>query len=352
MTYILRPLRVSLPASLLVSLLVSFCFAPSAGAEPSISGPVVTLDRTEVHPGEEIVVTMEGFAPSTLTISVCGNEARRGSADCNMRESEGGVTPNDDGTPALREMPAAAPPVDCPCVIRVSNRNNDEVAVTPIVLIGHPVGPVIDGSSPGDLLVVSVSARSAPEGLVEAVRSDLGGPTNYQVTVTVKNRSTTPLRQVRVAASAARGSDNNLVTLDVADPELIGVGQTWQQTVSAVVPAPSFGRIDWLVVVSGAGSTVNASSYTRHRPVLLTLLALVVVINISLLAIRWTARRRIARESLTVERVHAGDASDATSSDATSSYGAVDASTPFDPQSFDNETAAADAFRAFVSSGH
>ena len=65
-------------AALVAASLVAF--ATTAHATPSTSGPAVSLDRTVVADGERVVLTIDGFDTLHVTISVCGNEARRGSA--------------------------------------------------------------------------------------------------------------------------------------------------------------------------------------------------------------------------------------------------------------------------------
>jgi hypothetical protein len=270
---------------------------PQGGSDVVISGPRVSSSKREVEPGGRTVLTIDGFDNSRyVQISICGNEARRGSADCNMSASEGVEVSNDK--PLTIEMPVAAPPVDCPCVVRVVGQDSNEVAVTPIVVTGHPVGPTVDPPAIGDVVAASITAKQVFTGALDAVRSDLGGRTAYEVTVKVKNLATTPLKQVIVSASAGgSANDDSLVSIPFDDPGLIGVGQTWEQTVTVTVPAPAFGTTEWKVAVSGAGPTVIATSTTHHRPVMLIVLAMILVFIIWLLFVRWRTRRRAAREA-------------------------------------------------------
>ena len=297
-----RPRSIAL---ILVPLLLSGV-VPRDEGDPITTGPAVATSRSEVTPGDSIGLTIDGFTSPYVTISICGNESRRGSADCDMAASEGVEFPV-SGAPLVLQMPVGEPPADCPCVVRVVGPDSTEIAVAPLVITGHPVGPVIDPPVVGDLLSVSISARQASAGTLETLRSALGGPTVYEVTVTVKNRSAQPLKQVRVSGSASRSTASNLATLDLTDPGLIGVGQTWQQTVIAKVPAPSFGSVEWRVAASGAGPTVVTTKSTQHRPILLSALALLVVVNVSLLAIRWRIRRRAVRRAGRLEVPSEGD---------------------------------------------
>jgi sortase A len=268
--------------------------ATAVDAEPSISGPVVSSNRTEVAPGDLVVLTIDRFKARTVTISICGNQARRGSVDCNMTASKG--LRLDVGTATVAQMGITSPPVGCPCVVRVSSQTNDEVAVTPIDLSGHPIEPVVGGSNlNAPLVAVSIRARAASRGLFDRIRSGLGGAVNYQVTVTVKNLTTEPVHRVNLSASVRRNQDT-LADLAFDDTVEIGPGQTWKQVVSAEMPAPSLGSIEWQVAATQAGPLVLATSTTRHHPVLLLLLTMTLVVDVALLAIRHRMRRRAVRE--------------------------------------------------------
>lgn len=264
--------------------------APVLDAQGTTSGPVVTLDRTEIDPGQRVVLNIDGFESSNVTISVCGNEARRGSVDCNMYASEG-LKLDTDGTSTVIQIPIAAPPSPCPCVIRVSNRTFDEIAIAPITLIGHPVAPVVETPGQQGALDVTISANAAPLGLFARARASVGGPATYEVTVTLKNTSTVPMPTVSLAGSVARSGDQ-LATLTLEDPGLIAPGRTWQQVIIAEVPGPSFGSLRWRVDVSGAGPTVTAVVGTEQRPTLLIVVILFLVADVFLLMIRFVVRRR------------------------------------------------------------
>ncbi|MDO8362469.1 MAG: hypothetical protein Q7V88_06195 [Actinomycetota bacterium] len=299
MNSLVSPLRWVPLLALLVSCVVLGA-AAGADAQPTTSGPTVTMADTELAPDERVVLTIDGFQAASVTITVCGNEARRGSADCNMVAGRG-LRLDDDGTPTVVQVPIEVPPVGCPCVVRVSSRLNDEIAVAPFTLVGHPVEPLTDGPATSDPLVVSIVARPAPLGALERARTSLGGPARYEVTVTVRNRSTAPYSHVSLAGAAVRSNDL-LATLALDDPGVIGAGQTWKQVVSAEVPGPSLGEIEWRVTASGAGPAVTASDVTRQRPLLLIVLVGLLIIDLFVLAVRFLLRRHVRRERLGVAR--------------------------------------------------
>jgi hypothetical protein len=276
-----------------VLLLTTLCVTSAAFAAPSITGPHVSLDRTDVEIGSDLRVTVEDFESPKVILAICGNEGRRGSGDCNMVASMAESLAA-DGAPTVITMQAAAPPAPCPCIVRVSSRLDDEVAVATFTLIGHPVAPVVDSPTLVDPFAVTISARPAAKGAFAWSRASLGGPASYDVTATVRNRSTVPLRVIRVTGSAGRSAGNDLVTFGFDEPETIEPGQTWAQTVSASVPAPSFGVIKWRLVATSSGPAVTATSSTTHRPWLLLLLAIMLVVDLSLLGIRYFIQRRAA----------------------------------------------------------
>lgn len=259
-----------------------------------MSGPSMSLDATEMAPGGRVIVTLDGFGSLWATVMVCGNEARRGSPDCNQIGSTTKEFPT-DGSPLRVSLAISAPPVDCPCVVRAVGRDTAEIAIAPIVVTGHPVGPVVEPTVTGPLMRVEVDASLSSSGLGSALRAQLGGPAVYEVTVRVTNTSTSPLRAVQLSVTAVRG-DTIAATPAFDDPGQIGVGQTWSQTVTAELPAPSFGESEWRVTASGAGPIVDVRRTTAHRPWMLIVMALLVVLNIGILLMRWRVRRRLDPE--------------------------------------------------------
>ena len=283
--------------------------AGATADEPTTTGPTVVAGRSEVAPGSTLRLTIDGFDSPWVTMTVCGNEARQGSGDCDL---PGSVTNEfNPGSPTMiYNYPVGTPPTDCPCVVRVVGRDTREIAQTPIVLTGHPVGPIIEPPVIGEMVQLDVVARTGDMPGLTGLRSQLGGATTYDVTVSVRNISNSPLQQVRLSGSAGRDASDNLTELPLDDPGLIAVGQTWQQTVAVVIPAPSFGAVQWRATASNAGPPVATSITTQHRPWLLILLVLVAAGSIALVFLRWVVRRRAERDARDAEAADAspGDA--------------------------------------------
>ncbi|MCE9621115.1 MAG: hypothetical protein K8R99_02085 [Actinomycetia bacterium] len=261
---------------------------------PTVTGPSVIVEPNVVKPGERAMITVAGFEAHLITISICGNEARRGSADCNMPQSQGmGLTA---GKPSGIALVINEPDVTCPCIVRVTSDGSDEIAAAPITITGHPVGPVVDPPTFGDLVAVKIQAEEAQKSLWGHIRPELGGPTPYDVTVSVKNLTTTTMYNLRV--SAAVGHDENDYLSDIAFdvPEALPPGQTWTQTVRAVVKAPVFGTLLWRAAVSGAGPTVYVQDRVEHRPLLLMIGSLAAIVGLFTVIIRALVRRHIRIE--------------------------------------------------------
>jgi hypothetical protein len=241
-----------------------------------------------------VQLTITGYESRWVTIAVCGNESRRGSADCDMKSSFNNEFPVDGGAMRLL-FGVTEPPADCPCVIRVVGREVSEVALAPFEVVGHPVGELVDPPVIGDLVAVAVTARPVSESAIGSLRASLGGPRRYEVTATVRNVSNVPLSQVRLVGSARRSGDDDLARVDFDDPGFVAVGQTWQQTVVVEVPAPTFSAVTWVAEVSGAGPIVTGTETRRDRPWLLIVLVLIAAGSLALMLLRWVVRRRDAR---------------------------------------------------------
>lgn len=274
---------------------------PSAGTveastgEPngvSTTGPQVEVSPEAAAPGDTVTLTIDGFRTVSVTISICGNGALRGSADCNMTASTG-LRLDDDG-PTIAVVPIAPPPMPCPCVVRVSSPSNDEIAVMPLEIVGHPVDDTVDSGRPGTPIEISITAVRAPQSTFERIASSLGASTPYEVTISIKNSSTAALSTLRVSATYGRDETDVIGPVPLTDPSAVDAGRTWQQVSSVVIPGREFGTLQWRLEVAGAGDTVQATTTTRHRPTLLMVLVVLVVGDVAFLAIRARIRRHAA----------------------------------------------------------
>lgn len=258
---------------------------------PSFDAPIVALNRYSVNVDEVVTVTVAGFQSRVVTISICGNKGLRGSTDCNVQGSEG-LGLDGDGTAKLARMPAAAPPVPCPCIVRVASTGTAEVATADITLVGHPTGELVQPEGfTLEPLDVTLDVERASSGFMGSLSSGLGGATTYDVTVRVTNPSEVAVERVSVSGSVGRSEGDVMRSLQLGAPGSIGPGETWEGTTTAELPAPVYGGARWSVDVANAGLTVTAKESTSHTPILLFLAVLVLAADLIWLTIRAIRRR-------------------------------------------------------------
>jgi len=167
----------------------------------------------------------------------------------------------------------------------------NEVATVPIEIIGHPVGPIV-GSSTLEPLEVEVTAERAPHGIMENLRAAIGGPTAYDVTVSVRNRSTEVLDGVVLTGAAGRNRDDDLTDIEIPVVGTLQPGQTWEDTVRTTVPAPVIGGFVFHVTASGAGPTMRAEHSSSILPVGFLVVVAVLILDVGAIVWRRLAKRR------------------------------------------------------------
>ncbi len=202
-----------------------------------------------------------------------------------------------DGLPLSRtaasttsRSPVAAPPAPCPCIVRVASPNNDEVAATPITIVGHPIAELVAPTGFVQPLTVEVNAEPADEGLMDTIRSSVGGPKSYSVEVSVKNRSNTAVRGVWVSGQVGQTPTEELASIDADDIEVIEPGQTVTQVVDVELPSLSLGEVQWRVTASGVGPSITATDTSSRSALLLWVLGVVLVVDLLILAVRLIMR--------------------------------------------------------------
>jgi hypothetical protein len=264
-----------------------------------LKGPSIDLSRSKVSLDERISVTIANFEASAVTISLCGNDGLRGSADCNNEFSKG-VRLNGDGTATMVQFGVATPPTPCPCIVRVFSANNDEVATAPITITDHATADTVappGGVALDESLGVVLDVDEADMGLGGNLRYSLGGRGTFDVTASVKNRSNAILTGLRVVGTVGRGGDDQIATIDFALVEPLQPGTTWEQTVQVEIPSPSFGELQWVLTVARGGKSLEVPTTTDHSPLLLLALAIVLVLDIALVFLRVLTSRRAQREA-------------------------------------------------------
>jgi hypothetical protein len=102
--------------------------------------PTVAVQPRRARPDGRLRVDLAGWPVGAVTISVCGGRVRRGSLDCDQRQSVGVfVGPAGIATNTV----LMTPPIACPCVVRVSTATNGLVRLAPVELV-----PLIQPDTP------------------------------------------------------------------------------------------------------------------------------------------------------------------------------------------------------------
>lgn len=274
--------RRALPWVILVAS-TGFFAAPSA-AQDAVSA---VMDRGTASEGEQLDVSGSGWAPaSRITISLCGNNALRGSADCDRGGSETMIA-NPDGS-FLTELLVAAPPEPCPCVVYVVSDADLRSVRLPVEIVGV-------GSAPTE----APPSRPSTPGF-EVTDAELtgrgpwtawfGGSPRRELSFVLRN-TTGDVRTPRLAVTWGRGrSPSRFVeppTLDSLEPD-----ETVRVTIPIDMDALTVGGFDVLVSVSGAGPSTDVRLSGSSYPWGL-IAAAAVAVQLVLLRVRNAVRERL-----------------------------------------------------------
>lgn len=257
--------------------------AGSGASAPSITAP------ENATPGERITVRVSGFDTEVVTVTVCGNEARRGSSDCNLPGSKAIGTAGNPA-PVESDLIVVLPPTTCPCVLRATSRDGTQVAVTPIGILGHPLGPVQGQPPVSDVVELDVSAEPVDGTTLDRIRRALGGPATYELTVEVTNTSGVTLRNLVLSGSVSTDGDEPTL-IAIPKPEAIGPGDTYEVVVEHRLGALQIGETEWTATVGGAGDSVSASTTTSYDPRLLIVAILLIAFLLLLIPLRHIVAR-------------------------------------------------------------
>lgn len=283
-------------------LVVMALAAMVAGAPPAhATEPTIALDRQQAAVGEHITVRLSGWPAALVSVELCGDNARRGSADCALDASvQRYVPPTGDATMTLT---ATAPVVGCPCVVRASTIDHSARASAPIALIGvtspvtvHPDTTVHTGTTAGtSLAITSLRVRR------ELGWSLLGGPATVTVTMTVRNGTDRPVSVPVASVVVGRGAHPT----EFVPAPAIGALAPGESTIVAVpvtIAAPAYGDYTIRGEIGGlplaAPATFEARTQTYPWAVAILTATVAVGYGLGLLrpAIRRLARRPRGRD--------------------------------------------------------
>ncbi|MEV4773525.1 hypothetical protein [Micromonospora humida] len=247
--------------------------APAPAGTPAGGGPGVTVPAGTLRVGQRVLVGLDGWPAGTVQAEVCGNAARRGALDCATGAATHGQVP-----PAGRaSLPVlvAAPPVACPCVLRVRTPTGTATAVADLTLAGV-TAPAAAPAAPPELTLVAVRAvdRSGPRGW-------FGLPGELAVRITLHNPGTEDVTDPPLRLTV--GPPGRARTI-VAAPAVgtIAAGQTREYHVAVPTDAAPFGRyeVDGRIAVPGRplAFTVAAARRPWGLPVAAAVLTVVLLL--------------------------------------------------------------------------
>lgn len=263
----------------------------SSAAKPASSArpPSVALGLKEIAVGSTVSIRLNNFIAKVLTVTVCGNEGRRGSVDCNVKDAKTVEVPTDNRF-FLVDFTMSKPPVPCPCIVQVSSERFDEVAVAAFTLFGHPIAPVVDSGKGAVPLQVSIVVEPADDGLWARARTSLAGATWYDVTVIVQNTSASAVQGTALAVEVGRNTEDSIK--DVAFPKIDDIGPrgTWRETVRLRLSSPIYGTYVWRAATTAFGLSTTATTTTKNQPTLFVVLAGIFGLAVLTLVVRLTFR--------------------------------------------------------------
>ena len=274
----------------------------SLAGRASADDPTVQTSVGAGTPGETILVTLGGwFEPVTVTI--CGNEARRGATDCTQVTSVG--VGSSALRPQTREFVLGLPPVPCPCVIRAATAGERIIRTAPFDLRGAPAAP-LSGQGPqgaaGASLAVEARVSTPDRSLSAGIRSSLAGRSDRMLILRVANISANPVRNITIAAAVGRQAHGGEPLQAPAIQQLLP-GERREVAIDATLPAPSIGSYVVFGTVYGGELPVNFAMPTSNRPFGLILLVMLFVADLEWIFISRArrARRRPATEPVREE---------------------------------------------------
>ncbi|MFE7186045.1 hypothetical protein [Streptomyces erythrochromogenes] len=174
--------------------------APSAAAVAEAE-PTVALSLQEAAKGTEITVTGTGWRARTLVmLLVCGQNMIGGTNSCANADGAA-VSVAEDGR-FTAQLPVAAPPKPCPCVVNVTSVNGDRSTVAvPLEITDHPVAELPAASGTGRLAMLTGVRLEGEDGVL----TWFGAPPARKFKVTVGNLGTAPVKDPVFQLGTAHG---------------------------------------------------------------------------------------------------------------------------------------------------
>jgi sortase A len=261
-----------------------------AGPAMARAEPAVTVTPAVAVLGATVTAELTGWPAGVVTVALCGNEARQGSADCAVAASVAAQVPA-SGRAAV-PVRLAAPPSGCPCVLRVATATGDRTATAPIAVADVPDPAVVAdpaAGTPGGTRTVRAGAGLTTRWSLAGL---LGGPAQRVLRVELDNTGTEALRDLDLVLDLGRAAGNAAMPpVPLGD---VPVGGHRVVEVPITVVAPALGRYTVEGRIDGLDGPVAVTASTAVWPWLLPPVLLMVWV-VGALARRAWRRVRAAR---------------------------------------------------------
>ncbi len=249
------------------TLLLALALAP-AQLPAQAPGATVVLARDEVRIGQTVTVRLSGWPSGNVAVELCGNEGRRGSADCAVASSAT-THVGAQGTGNVL-LTVVKPPVGCPCVVSVRPVGGGTPRTAPITVKGAGTLSQAERDQATPQAPSLVVTRVALEG-GGLTAAWLGGAAERTLVYTVRNDGEVAVTDAPVTLMAGRSPDPTGVltapALGTLDP---GEERTYRVPVRFGPPALGdyqvAGRIEGLA--AEVSFTAETSSYPWAWPAL------------------------------------------------------------------------------------
>ncbi|MFI6514259.1 hypothetical protein ACIBF1_01705 [Spirillospora sp. NPDC050679] len=242
---------------LLVLLTAAFLLVPAPMAS---AAPRVELDRSAVKAGQTLTVKLTGWAAGNVVVELCGNEARRGTADCAVGTSATTFVQAEKTATVMLNV--AKPPIGCPCVVAVRPVAGGAPVTAPVKVAGMATLPspelgAVAGSRRITVLKVSVDGSGAAE--------QFGGPARRTLRFTVRNDGATAVTDPPLSLAAGRGADPTSI-VDAPPLGTLAPGEERSYQVPFTLGAPAFGRYAVRGEITGLDEPIAFTGHTASYP--------------------------------------------------------------------------------------
>ncbi len=204
-----------------------------------------------------------------------------------------GVGPSGELTAHVR---VGAPPVPCPCVVRLTAIAGAEAATAPVTVVGAPTSGGAGGAAELPAVVRALVVKDLTIQDTGSWTSWFGASPQRQLTVTLLNSGSVAVDSPPMVMSAGKGGDP---TGSVAVPALgsLQPGESRTYTVPFELGAFAFGSYTIRGSIPGLAQPLEFAGHTSSHPWGLILIPVVAVGQWLLLRGRDRVRSRIAAES-------------------------------------------------------